>query len=445
MKHIWTTLKTSFQRTTSSIAFIPTLFAFCGLALSFLVAAAEYEPWALDFKEKIDFLLINSLDNGRLILGTLVASTISLMVFSFSMVMIVLSQASSSLSPRVLPGLISNKPHQIILGFYLATILFSLIMIINFQSEGEYKIPSMGILISMVFGVSSLSLFIYFIHSISKSIQVETILQDIFKTTLHQIGLSDQKDTLPEIQLADQEDDGLDIFTEQAGYLKRMNDQDLLDLAEKHDFQLSIRNHTGQFLISGYPFLKVKANQKLPDEVIDDIRACFTFYIDNEVEDHYMFGFKQISEIATKALSPGINDPGTAIKALDLLSVLFIRRMNSNEPQVNFGQDGKPRIFHSKMKLEELIFQNLIPIREFGKKDVFVMLKLLEVLKNMVYADRKEWKYSETLLKTIQSCIQCADSALENSLDREQINSLILNIEKTSGGKYQLEYLKIQV
>ncbi|ERM82695.1 hypothetical protein P872_06690 [Rhodonellum psychrophilum GCM71 = DSM 17998] len=442
MKNIWYTLKISLHRTTSSIAFIPTLFAFCGLALSFLVASVEYEPWVLDFKEKIGFLLIGSLDNGRLILGTLVASTISLMVFSFSMVMIVLSQASSSLSPRVLPGLISNKPHQIILGFYLATILFSLIMIINFQAEGEYKIPSLGILFAMAFGITSLTLFIYFIHSISKSIQVETILHNIFKSTLHQIGLRDQKEPQQEIQIPDQGNAWLDICTKRAGYLKKVNEEDLILLADKHDFQLSICSPIGQFLVEGYPFLKVNAGQKLPETVNAEIMGCFTFYFDDEVEDHYMFGFKQVSEIATKALSPGINDPGTAIKALDLLSVLFIRLMAIHESLVVSGKDGKARIFHSPVKLEELIFQNLIPIREFGKKDVLVMVKLLEVLKNMVFADRNDGKFTEPLLKTVQSCIQCADAALKNSLDREQINSLIQHIEKTGGEKYRLEHLR---
>lgn len=440
MKHIWNTLKNSLHRTTSSIAFIPTLFAISGLTLSFVIAALEYESWALDFKEKIDFLLITNLDNGRLILGTLVASTISLMVFSFSMVMIVLSQASSSLSPRVLPGLISNKPHQIILGFYLSTILFTLIMIINFQSEGDYKIPSLGILISMILGTTSLTLFIYFIHSISKSIQVETILHNIFKSTLHQIEQRDQADAQQQIQIPDQ-GDWLDICTKQAGYLKKVNNQDLLLLAEEHEFQLSICTHISQFLIEGYPFLKVNAKQKLSGKIIDKIMDCFIFYFDDEVENHYIFGFKQVSEIATKALSPGINDPGTAIKALDLLSVLFIRLMAINESVVSMGKDEKPRIFHSPLKLEELIFHNLIPIREFGKKDVLVMVKLLEVLKNMVFTDLKEGKYTEPLLNTIHSCIQSADASLKNSLDREEINSFIRSIEKTSGGKYRLEHL----
>ncbi|NIU61616.1 MAG: DUF2254 domain-containing protein, partial [Pseudomonas stutzeri] len=60
---------------------------------------------------------------ARLILGTLVGGIISLMVFSFSMVMVVLNSAASSLSPRVIPALISSRSHQVVLGVYLGTII----------------------------------------------------------------------------------------------------------------------------------------------------------------------------------------------------------------------------------------------------------------------------------------------------------------------------------
>ncbi|MFP3759150.1 DUF2254 family protein, partial [Cupriavidus sp. SIMBA_020] len=72
-----------------------------------------------------------SAENARTILSTLAGSIISLTVFSFSMVMVVLNSASASLSPRVVPGLITRKSHQMVLGFYLGSIIYSIIMLIN--------------------------------------------------------------------------------------------------------------------------------------------------------------------------------------------------------------------------------------------------------------------------------------------------------------------------
>ncbi len=441
MKKIWITLKTTLERTTSSIAFIPTLFAVSGLLLSLLTVTLEYDPAVVDLKGNIDFLLVKNIEDGRLVLGTAVSSIISLMVFSFSMVMIVLSQASSTLSPRILPGLISNKPHQIILGFYLGTILYSLIMIVNFQGDSEYTIPALGILISMILSVGCLSLFIYFIHSISKSIQVDSILNTIFEETLNQLEVSDYKDP-QSTDLVPAMDDWEEILTLKSGYLKNMKIRDLLNFAKENDFQVGISKHVGVFIVKDYPYLKINCKEKLSKKTIANIRACFTFYTEDQVKDHYFFGFKQISEIAAKALSPGINDPGTAIKSLDLLSVLFIKRMEISEPMYALDKNEVPRIFFSPVMLEELILHNLIPIREFGKSDVLVMVKLLEVLKNMVFADREKKKYTDTLSETIKSIIQCADSALKNSLDREQVNLLIRIIDKTFSEKQVLKHLE---
>lgn len=442
MKNLWFSLQKSLDRTTSSIAFIPSLFAVSGLILAFFTVSIEYEPAIIDFKKNIKFLLITSEEDGRLVLGTLVGSIISLMVFSFSMVMIVLSRASSNLSPRILPGLISNKPHQVILGFYLGTILYSLIMIVNFQSDKEYVLPSLGILSSMIFGVTCLCLFIYFIHSISKSIQVESIINNIYKKTLHQMemhGLAEKQD---EIEIPAINNNWEDICLENANYLKLIKIDELLKISVKYDFKVSIQKSIGSFLVVDYPFLKVSSSKNLSEENINKLRACFSFYPDDQVKDHYLFGFKQISEVAIKALSPGINDPGTAIKALDLLSVLFIKRMEINEPLYKIDDAGVVRIIYLPVSLEELIFKNLIPIREYGKGDVLVIIKVLELLKNMIYADRKN-EYAETLISTVKSCIQSADLGISNNLDREQINKMLRTIDEKTRNSTSLSYLAV--
>ena len=443
MKKIWISIQKSLNRTTSSIAFIPTLFAISGLLLSFLTITIEYKPLIIDFKQKIDFLLITDQEEGRLVLGTLVGSLISLMVFSFSMVMVVLNRASSNLSPRVLPGLISNKSHQLVLGFYLATILYSLIMIINFQSDAEYTFPSLGILIAMCFGVTCLSLFIYFIHSISESIKVENILFGIFKRTALQIENNKPKDVHSQDKIPETHE-WEEIALANPGYLKQIKVTDLLQLANKYDFQLLIQKHIGAFIVEGYPYIKIKHKEKLSNKVIDDIETCFSFYPDDQVKDHYLFGFKQISEIAVKALSPGINDPGTATKALDFLSVLFINRMKIKEPLYEEDESGKVKIVYSPVSLRELIFQNLVPIREYGKTDTLVMFKLLEVLKNMLFADRKEMEYSETLVRMVESCIQSAESAIQNSLDRAQLNVLIGKMNELMVDKQRFSFLTLR-
>ncbi|UII24772.1 DUF2254 domain-containing protein [Fulvivirga maritima] len=428
--------KVSFE-VTSSIAFYPTLIAVGFLLFSFLVMSVEYDAFIVDFKEDIQILLVQGGDNARLILGTAVGSIISLMVFSFSMVMVVLNRASSTLSPRVIPGLITNKAHQVVLGVYLGTIIYSLILTINIQSaDAEYQIPSLGILFSMVFVISCLGLFVYFIHSISRAIQVDNILDSIYRQTEEQLEKVEIEDDYKDIPNTD---DWQVLYTKRAGYFKQMKEKALMKICAKHDVAIEVIEQSGFFMVKGYPFLKI--SRKIDEEVEEDIRSCFIFYAEEHVSDHYLFGFKQISEIAVKALSPGINDPGTAIKAIDLLSILYIKKMTHKERRYLQNDGGEPLVIIRQLSLDRLLYFNLTPIREYGKEDATVMLNLLESMKNLAYADKDLLEHQQILEKYTKSIVASCQKHIHNSLDVEQINAMIKRVNEFLQEQHQVRFI----
>lgn len=175
----------NYRELVSSIGFYPSMIAVLFLLFAIMTMSLEYVDFIKDIKELISVVLVDSEENARTILSTLAGSIISLTVFSFSMVMIVLNSASASLSPRVIPGLITRKSHQMVLGFYLGSIIYSIIMLININKldGGEVAVPSLGVFFALVFGLISLALFVFFIHSISRAIQVDNVLNDLYKHT----------------------------------------------------------------------------------------------------------------------------------------------------------------------------------------------------------------------------------------------------------------------
>ncbi len=434
MKKIRNSLNKLYIDITNSIAFYPGIIAVGFFLFSFLIIAVEYKPFMIDIKKVIPFMLVKGTENGRLILGTISGSIFSLMVFSFSMVMLVLNSASSTLSPRVIPGLITKKSHQFVLGIYIGTIIYSLILITNIRSSNvEYQLPSVGILIAMAFAITCLALFIYFIHSISQSIQVDSILNSIFESTSKKMDKLNEEDIL--LECPSTEDWHL-IKTNHSGYVKRISLNQLTQLCKKNDIVVAMAEEVGFFLVNDYPFLKV--NKKIDEELENDIRNCFIFYIEERVSDHYLFGFKQISEIAVKALSPGINDPGTAIKAIDMLSVLFIKKMELNE-RTYVADDEKILFVLKNPTLEKLLYINLTPIREYGKHDSTVMFNLLESLKNLVYADRDTQRFQRVLTKYIQSMMFACHENIKNDLDLEQLEELISKINSLLAEEYTVD------
>jgi uncharacterized membrane protein len=310
------------------------------IAFAIIVMSIEFTEPVMWLKRRLSIIMVKDPADARLVLGTIIGSIISLMVFSFSMVMVVLNQISGALSPRVVPGLITNKSHQIVLGIYLGTILYSLLLVLNMQDAHSIgKLPALGILFSMAAAMVSLLMFVYFIHSISNSIQVDYIVNRIYRKTIKKMEEkgAEQINELPET------DKWFELKLKDPGFLKRIETKRLRAICETEDIQVYITRRIGYYFVEGYPIMKV--NKEMSEEVGKELLDCLMFYIEEHVEDHYLFGFKQLNEIAVKALSPGINDPGTAAKVINLMSDLFVTRLRLEDYQVYRDSEESPRLY----------------------------------------------------------------------------------------------------
>lgn len=424
MKKLNDFLFRSYRLITGSIAFYPTLITLAFFVFSVIINLIEYKSFMMDLKDNLSFILVKSKEDARLVLGTLVGSIISLMVFSFSMVMVVLNRASATLSPRVIPGLITHKSNQIVLGFYLGSIIYCLILIVNIQSKETNQAPDFGIFMAMAFGIMCLAFFMYFIHSISQSIQVDNILKRIQGKTerrMQSLSLKEEDDKIEQPET----DEWNSLSSPDAGYIKEIKVRELIKICDKHNLRIKLEVPIGYFLVSGFPYLKI--DKEPNQEVIAEIHDCFISYPQEWLDDHYLFGFKQISEIAVKALSPGINDPGTAVKAINLLSVLFIQKMQMTDKYFIKDDSGEARLFFKPVSMEYLLYHNLTSIREYGKTDSIVMITLLECLKNLLYAD-KECFYHKVILEHAESIVESCEQHVTNPIDIKNIEKVIESI-----------------
>lgn len=418
------------------MAFYPSLIALAFIAFAIVVMSIEYTEPVRWIKERLSLIMVKDPADARLVLGTIIGSIISLMVFSFSMVMVVLNQISGALSPRVVPGLITNKSHQIVLGIYLGTILYSLLLVLNMQDAGAVeRLPALGILFSMAAAMVSLLMFVYFIHSISNSIQVDYIVNRIYRKTIKKMEEkgAEQINELPET------DKWFELKLKDPGFLKRIETKRLRAICEREDVQVYITRRIGYYFVEGYPIMKV--NKEVSEEVGKELLDCLMFYMEEHVEDHYLFGFKQLNEIAVKALSPGINDPGTAAKVINLMSDLFVTRLRLKDFLVFRDSNEEPIIYTEEPTLNELFLNNLIPIREYGKKDAHTLFTLLLSLKNILRADCLDGKEKKVVLQFTRSVVETCDYELTNTLDKNFINEIIELINEQVRNDDRIDYL----
>ena len=156
-----------YKKTVESIAFYPALIAVGFLILSWGMLAFDFSDYGKQIKSGLSWLSLKDASTARTIISTVAGAIISLTVFSFSMVMIVLNQAASQMSNRVLNSMIENRFQQIILGIYIGTIVYALFLLSTIRdiSSGIY-VPAFSIYALILLTVIDIFLFIYFLDSI---------------------------------------------------------------------------------------------------------------------------------------------------------------------------------------------------------------------------------------------------------------------------------------
>ncbi len=407
----------------NSIAFLPTAVALGLFLLAiFLIDLDSRGEMKKILNDLIPFLVINNSDTARTILSTLIGGVISLTVFSFSMVMITLNQASANFSPRLLPGLISEKKNQFVLGFYLGTIIFNLIVLISVLPSGKsYTLNVLSILVGIILGILSLSLFIYFIHNISSRIQIDNILRSIFTNTRSLIEDSETSDELS----TNGEFSNIEWFvihSDRSGYFDGYNKVALLSTCEKLEINLIIDIKIGQFIMPNSPIIRVQRflNENEEKSVLNHL-----FYNHkNDVKSHYAYGIRQITEVGIKSMSPGINDPTTALITLDYLSVLFMQRMKIEDLKIFITDNNKFYLKDRSSSFNQLLNECYASFRIYASHDVMIMKKLLKILTHLLNQDSRSEQYLINIQQQIAILTAEAKNNIKNKNDLKEFIAL---------------------
>jgi uncharacterized membrane protein len=366
----------------NSIAFFPAIIAVGLMLVGGILILLEEKFIARDTIENLPFLIINDADTARSILNTMIGGIISLMVFSFSMVMILLNQASSNFSPRLLPGLITNKRHQIVLGIYLGAILFLILCSINVlpgNEKGVANIPSLSILTGIILSIVCLGMFIYFIHSISESIQISNIIKRLYED-----GKADIERLKGEVANTPNHDLPLihEVHSDRHGYLISDSIESIQRMAEEKDFHIDLIQPIGLFLKEGEITFKISRPLSKEDE--EKLLNCLDFSVNESVNSSHFSTIKNITEVALKAMSPGINDPGTALLAINYLTLLLAERMQLLDKIYYESKDDDNkktgRVSRLLMPFKQLIFNTVGELRTYVAHDQLVVSKIIDSL-----------------------------------------------------------------
>ncbi|MCF2446643.1 DUF2254 domain-containing protein [Dyadobacter sp. CY345] len=359
-------LKKKYLKTVNSIAFFPAIIALGFLVLCGTMISLDHSELGKSIKGQLHWLRLKDASTARSIIGAIASGIISLTVFSFSMVMIVLNQAASQMSNRVLGQLIGNKFQQIILGIYIGTIIYAFFLLSTIRDiDSGIYIPALSTYLLIFFTISDIFLFIYFLHYITQSVKYEVVIQRIFDDTLNALKKTCPGEVPPTI--VTQPETPYQIRSVKSGIFESINLEGLTQLCEEHHVEIAVQLTPGTYVLTGTPL--ISTSKSLPENVRQLFLEQASFSVNQTIIENYAYGFSQLREIALKALSPGINDPGTAIISLRALSSLLLYR-SSHFPENNVRNDqGVAIIIIPQIGFETIVFDILNPIWDYGKDD----------------------------------------------------------------------------
>lgn len=355
----------------------------------------QYADLANDFIKDALFFNKLSMDTARVYLSTLVGAVITVVGVVFSLTTMTVSSASTQFGPRILNNFMRDRGNQLTLAVYTGTFVFaSTVLLSLYELENQTFIPYVSIFISYLLALTCVAFLIYYIHHIPASLRVESIVHEVAAQ-----GLAMAKERFPrneglelvEIDQDDRAQKGIERLEEalkfncgpsKVGYVQAIDLNSLLAIAEEKDIILNIVGRPGDFMNGVKPL--VYADKKIPEDCCDRINEAFAIGSDRTLPQNLMYLLSQIMEIGIRSMSPGINDPITAMSCVDWLEAILIKMMGDDKGVTIVAGDNKePRLIIASVDSKEALFQIQKGLAEHLASNYATALHLMECLERL--------------------------------------------------------------
>ena len=382
--NLWDRLKTS-------LWFVPLLMTLGALAIA--VIALRVDANLLGTDERAWWLYSGKAENASELLSTLLSSIITMATLAISITMVVLTLAASQLGPRLIRSFIGNRRTQVSLGFFVMTIVYLLLVYrrVDDQLDVE-KVPNVAITVGSALSLACIFLLLFYVHHLSSSIISDTVvsrvgdvLDDVLRRMLPEAGTVDETDRRDDDHaLRKVEDTGRDIALPRGGYVQTIDHTALVALAHEHDLVLTLRFRAGWHLLSGGSHVEISPVQKIEKKIIKGVADAIVIGSDRMPTQDIEYSIRQLVEVALRALSPGINDPYTAVAVIDRLATSLALAMTRDmQPALHRDRNGNIRLVARPVTFTGMIDLCFNEIRQNAAGMPAILIHLLDTISQL--------------------------------------------------------------
>lgn len=435
--NLWASMQTSFW-------LIPGLMAFLAIGAAFLMIHVD-KRLTLDSSFVAGFPYMGGPEGSRAILSSIAGSMITVAGVIFSITIVALTLASSQFGPRLLRNFIKDRGNQVVLGAFISAFIYCLLVLRTVQSAREpVFLPSISVTFAMALALANFGLLIYFIHHVSTSIQADRVIATVFAELQEHLErlfpdpLDLEENPGPEEEPqseAARYSQAHHISAPHSGYLQAIDTDGLLKIARKNDYILHLRFRPGEFVVEDSTLATVRCTLRPDESLAGRIAASFILGPQRVPDQDPEFAVHQLVEIAVRALSPGINDPFTAISCIDRLGSALCRLTNKAFPASHrYDNQGNLRVVLKTVSFSGIVNAAFDQIRQYGRSSVAVIIRLLETLA-VVASHAQNSEQRQAVLRQANMTAQAGQEAIPEENDRLDVQERYRACLDLLGGK----------
>lgn len=376
----------------ASYWFVPLIMAACAIALSLgaTIIDRSLTPYLAG---KLGWLYSGGAEGARTLLSTVAGSMITTAGVVFSITIVVLSLTSSQFGPRLLGNFMRDTGTQVVLGTFLATFIYciSVLRVVRNDEYGSF-VPHFSVSFAFILALTSTGVLIYFIHHVAASIQADSIITSVFRDlekAIDRMVPETQEHGTEDLDLATVESvlpeelrkDGWPVAAAGSGYLQAIDLEGLTELAREGELVLRLHHQPGEFIADGAILADAWPREHWDEKLAARVNSAMIRGRQRTDEQDMGFAINQLVEVALRALSPGINDPFTAMTCIDWLSAALVRLAQRKFPvPLHYDEAGKLRLVTIPVTFAEIVATAFGQIRHAAGIHVQVTLRLLDAI-----------------------------------------------------------------
>jgi uncharacterized membrane protein len=378
------------ERLRTTLWVVPTIEVVAAVALFIVTYEIDRAAFRNDFTYPA-WVNAGSADAARQILTATAAAVITVVGLVFSITIVALTLASTQFGPRILRNFMRDRGTQITLGTFVATFVYSVLVLGSVSNGADSFVPHLSITIALALLLVDLGVLIYFIHHVATSIQLPQVIASIAKDLSIAIATEVTNDGAerrarsesgpsPTALLTRIDEAGANVLATSSGYLQFVGYPTLVEIATNADAVVQLLHRPGHFIVEGLPLAKVWPASAAP-AVADGLARAHATGAHRTLAQDLTFAIDQLAEIAIRALSPAVNDTFTALTCIDWLGDALCKISAQWNP-VRFHRDtsGQVRVIAAEALYGRLVDRAFDKIRQAGRGMPAVMIRQLDTI-----------------------------------------------------------------